>query len=165
MSARRRLLFSLASIIVLSISTHAQEAGPNRSLMPIELKLRAISDKVCLESLLPLELKMTNHTSSDVEIRGLDVFRNYTIESTADDGSRKPVGSLGIWPSTIPEEERLRNEVHVIKPAETYTTVYRLPLWYSRPFSRRGKFRLRTYYKQIATSNFVTFEILNCKTN
>jgi len=131
---------------------------------PVKLKLTAASDKACLDSFVPLELKITNITKSDLEIRELDVFRNYVIEFMTDAGSRELVANLLIWPGTKREEERLR-EIHVLKTDESYTATFKLSVWDRRVFSRPGKYWLRTYYKESASSNAVSFEVVDCKSN
>ena len=165
MSAGCHLPLLLASIVIASASTQAQEARVNGSLTPIELKLKATSDKACVDSFVPLELKVTNNANSDMEIRELDLFRNYDIEFTTDDGSRGPGAGLLLAPGTKSEEERLRNEIHILKPDESYTTTFIFSLSGRRAFPKPGRYSLKTYYKQLAASNSVSFEIINCKSN
>ena len=164
MSARCHLPLLLASVLFVSISTWGQQVPANPGMPPVELKLTAVSDKACLDSFVPLELKITNITKSDLEIRELDVFRNYAIEFMTDAGSRELVANLLIWPGTKREEERLR-EIHVLKTDESYTATFKLSVWDRRVFSRPGKYWLRTYYKESASSNAVSFEVVDCKSN
>ena len=164
MSARCHLPLLLASVLCVSISTWGQQVPAYPGMPPVKLKLTAASDKACLDSFVPLELKITNITKSDLEIRELDVFRNYVIEFMTDAGSRELVANLLIWPGTKREEERLR-EIHVLKTDESYTATFKLSVWDRRVFSRPGKYWLRTYYKESASSNAVSFEVVDCKSN
>ena len=153
----------LASLL-LCASVSAQETATATN-EAIELKLKVTDETVCLKAFVPLELTITNHGPDTVEIRQLDLWRNFTVETVTDEGSHKSGAGFLIWPGTVPEYERLRNEIHIVKPNDTYVTTNKFSLGDERFFSGAARYSLKSYYLLKVESNAVTFEARDCSAN
>jgi hypothetical protein len=152
----------LTCALALSITGQAQEIAQLRpEARPISLKLSTESAKVCLGSFVPLELKITNHSDHEIKVSNLDVWRDFSFEYVASDGSKKTVG-YGIVPGRIEDYIRRRDNIFSLKPDATYTTNYRFPLGDRRYFEDSSKYTLRSYYNGVAISNVVSFETYDC---
>jgi hypothetical protein len=161
----KQIIVVLTWALALSIIAQAQEsARPQPEERPISLKLSVESAKVCLGSLVPLTLTMTNRSDRELTISKLDVWRNFYFEYLASDGSKKTIGYL-VSPGRMEDYVRLRDDIFSLKPDATYTTSFRFPLGDPRHFEYASMYTLKLYYKDLANSNFVSFETYDCNSH
>ncbi len=161
----RVAVFGMVAAVFAGGQAHGSQSPPQR----LTLKLRALSQKVCIGSFIPLEMTLTNDGDIELTLNNLEIWSNFGIKFVDSDGKKQEAGTL-VVPGAKEEYDRMKNEVVTIKPASPYITTFKYPLGDPRVFDSPRSYEINSaiYYnsgREASTSNYVTFEAVDCKTN
>ncbi len=153
----------LAAIIVAPAARASHSADAR-----LTLKLRALSEKVCFGSVLPLEMTLTNESASDIKLSRLEIWSNFGVESLDAKGQKRGAGLL-IVPGTKEAYERMQNEIITLNPGSPYLTTYQFGVSDARVFIPES-YQINSLVIYHAghdrsASNSVTVEVVHCNTN
>ena len=169
MSVGKLPVIAVLASLLATVAVAQVERGSQSVSKPLTLKLRAISEKVCLGSVLELEMTLTNENESDVKLNRLEIWSNFGVKSVDSNGKRRTAGVL-IVPGIKQEYDRMQNDVTVLQPGSPYTTTYKFGVTDPRVFDIPQSYQINSLviYKggqNLAASNFVTVDVLDCKDN
>ena len=159
------ILFAVLVSLTAISAVQAQQSVDNS----ITLKLKALSEKACLGSIVTLEMTLTNDGQSDVKLSVLEIWSSFGINSVDSDGKKREA-FLGVVPGIREVYDRMQNTIVTLSPGSPFVTTYKLGLVDARVFDSPLNYQIRSviFYNnglKAWRSNFASVEVVDCKTN
>lgn len=139
----------LAIVFAGTLVKGAQQHKPQSEL---RMTLSSNSLMLCLGSLLPLDLEITNSGNREVKIDKADLWNQFSYGFSSTDG----VGRGGGRGSSC---SHCRGNYVVLPPGGRYESSFEFPL--DDFFKDTGEYTLKMKYEQLST-NELTFELYDC---
>jgi hypothetical protein len=161
------VLITVLGLLMATVAPGHLVHGSQSTGQRLTLKLRPLSEEVCLGSVVPLEMTLTNESESDVKLSQLEIWSNFGIKSVDSNGKKREAGQL-VVPGTKEAYERMQNDVVTLSPSSPYITTYKLGLTDPRAFDIPQNYQINSLVQynggqNRSTSNFVTVKVIDCK--
>lgn len=144
----------LACSLFLSIVAQAQVVADEKpQLPPLELKLSTTSLMLCVGSVLPLNLELTNRGAEVIKIDKFEIWNRFTYGYFGDRSAGRGGGEGSSCNHCLPDVINLITD----KP---YESSFNFSLE-NDFFKDAGKYSIRVYVEQVS-SNELEFELYKC---